>query len=233
MVPNSNQKPNLKQTFLILLAVIAWLAVLLQIALAVRTVTVAGQPPLVGVINTLSYFTILTNLIVAIVSTASALRGASNTVDTPDTFLTSPSTMSAVAVYIFIVGLTYSLLLRSIWEPTGLNAVLDVALHDVTPILYVLFWFFFVPKGTLRWSQPLYWLVYPVLYIVYCIVRGAITGRYPYYFVDVTLLGYPKALLNTALLFVGFWIVALIVVAIDRFVGRFRLERTSSHRASA
>jgi hypothetical protein len=224
---------NLKRFCLLLLAVIAWLAVLLQIALAVRTVTAAGQSPLVGVINTLSYFTILTNLIVAIVSTASALRGDPNTADTSNTFLTRPSTMSAVAVYIFIVGLTYSLLLRSIWEPTGLNAVLDVALHDITPILYVLFWFFFVPKGTLRWSQPIYWLIYPVLYVLYCLARGAITGLYPYYFVDVTLLGYPKALLNTALLFVGFWIVSLIAVAIDRFVGRSRLSRAASHHTSA
>jgi hypothetical protein len=231
MAPNTNQKPNLKQTFLIFLAVIAWIAVLLQIAVAVRAVTAAGQSSVVGVINTLSYFTILTNLIVAIVSTASALRGASNTVDTPDTFLTRPSTMSAVAVYIFIVGLTYSLLLRSVWEPTGLNAVLDVALHDVTPILYLLFWFFFVPKGTLRWNQPIYWLIYPVLYVLYCLVRGAITGKYPYYFVDVTLLGYPKALVHTALLLVGFWVVGLIVVAIDRFVGRSRLTPAVSQPA--
>jgi hypothetical protein len=97
----------LRRSCLILLAAIAWLAVLLQIALAVQTVTAEGQSPVIAVINTLSYFTILTNLIVAIVSTASALHGASNR---SDTFLTRPSTMSAVAVYIFIVGLTYSLL---------------------------------------------------------------------------------------------------------------------------
>jgi hypothetical protein len=215
-----------KQSFLILLAGIAWLAVFLQIAMAVRTVTAAGQSPLVGVINTLSYFTILTNLIVAIVSTASVRREA------PDTFLTRPSTLSAVAVYIFIVGLTYSLLLRSIWEPTGLNAVLDVALHDITPILYVLFWFVFVPKGTLRWSQPISWLIYPLIYVVYSLIRGAITGTYPYYFVDVTLLGYPKALVNTALMLIGFWIAGLVAVAIDRFAGRSRLNRTASQPTS-
>jgi hypothetical protein len=230
MAPTTNRKPNLKRTCLILLAVIAWLAVLLQIALAVRIVTAAGQSPITGVINTLSYFTILTNLIVAIVSTAAALH--SPTSNAPDSFLSRTSTFSAVAVYIFIVGLTYSLLLRSIWDPTGLSLVLDVALHDITPILYVLFWFFFVPKGTLRWSDPVYWLIYPVLYVLYCLIRGAITGLYPYYFVDVTLLGYPKALLNTALLLVSFWIVALIVVAIDRFVGRSRLNRTASRHAS-
>lgn len=222
-------KTNLKQAFLILLAVIAWLAVLLQIALAVRTVTAAGQSPVMGIVNTLSYFTILTNLIVAIVSTTSALRGASNALHASDTFLTRPSTMSAVAVYIFIVGLTYSLLLRSIWDPTGLSLVLDIALHDITPILYVLFWFFFVPKGTLRWRQALYWLIYPVIYVLYSLIRGAITGRYPYYFVDVTLLGYSRALLNTALMLVGFWVIGLIAIAIDRFTKRFRLNRRASH----
>jgi hypothetical protein len=205
---------KLKQSWLVLLSIVAWLAVLLQIAVSVKAVVTAGRSPLVGLINTLSYFTILTNLLVAIVCTESARHSDSNT------FLSRPSTLSAVAVYIFIVGVTYSLLLRSVWEPTGLNAVLDVALHDVTPVVYVLFWFLFVPKGTLRWSQPIYWLIYPLIYVVYCIVRGAITGIYPYHFVDVTLLGYPKALVNTALLFLGFWIVSLIVVAIDRFVGK-------------
>lgn len=230
MAPTTNQKPNLKQAYLILLAGISWLAVLLQIALAVRTVTAAGQSPLVGVINTLSYFTILTNLLVAIVSTASALRSAGS--NAANTLLTRTSTMSAVAVYIFIVGLTYSLLLRSIWDPTGLSLVLDVALHDVTPILYVLFWFFFVPKGTLRWSQPISWLIYPVLYVIYSLIRGAITGLYPYYFVDVKLLGYPKALLNTLLMLIGFWIVGLVVVVIDRFLGRPRLNRTTTQHSS-
>jgi hypothetical protein len=221
-------KTKLKQSCLLLLAVVAWLAVLLQIALAVRTVTAAGQSPVVGVINTLSYFTILTNLIVAIVSTASALRSAS---DISDTFLTRPSTMSAVAVYIAIVGLIYSLLLRALWDPTGLSAVLDTALHDITPVLYVLFWFLFVPKGTLQWSRAARWLLYPMLYMLYCLVRGAITGLYPYHFVDVTLLGYPKALLNAALVLLGFWLLGLIVVAIDRYAGRSRLARAASQPA--
>ena len=81
--------------------------------------------------------------------------------------------------------------------------------------MFLLFWIFFVPKGTLRWSQPLFWLVYPLLYVSYCLIRGALTGFYPYPFVDVTLLGYPKALLNTVLLLAGFWVVGLIVVAFD------------------
>lgn len=203
------------------MAVIAWLAVLVQIAVSANTVVANGQSAHVGIINTLSYFTILTNLLVAIVSTACALRGDA------DTFLTRPSTQAATAVYIFIVGVTYALLLRSVWEPTGINAVLNVALHDITPILYVLYWFIFVPKGTLRWAHPIYWLIYPLIYVIYSIARGAITGLYPYHFVDVTLLGYPRALTNTALLLIGFWIIGLVVVAIDRVMGRSNIGVSS------
>lgn len=205
--------PKLKKSYLLLVALIAWCALALQTFLAVQVVIGQGRPAWIGVANTFSYFTILTNLLVAIVCTASLLENRE------DTFLTRPSALSAVAVYIFIVGFIYSLLLRSVWNPTGLQAVADHALHDATPILFVLFWISFVPKGTLRWSQPLYWLLYPLLYIAYCLVRGALTGFYPYHFVDVTQLGYPRALLNTVFLVAAFWIVGLILVAIDRRIG--------------
>jgi hypothetical protein len=207
---------KLKQTSLVLIAVIAWLAVLVQIVSATKGLVADGRSPIFGVVNTLSYFTILTNLLLAIVTTACFLRGDA---DTP---LTRPSTQSAVALYIFVVGLIHTLLLRATWNPTGLNAVLDKALHDATPVLYVLYWFLFVPKGTLRWGLPVYWLAYPLLYVVYCILRGALTGIYPYHFADVTLLGYPRALVNAALLLLGFWILGLVLVAIDQLLARSR-----------
>ncbi|MBB5344505.1 Pr6Pr family membrane protein [Tunturibacter empetritectus] len=213
---------TLKQTSLVLIALIAWLAVLVQIISATKGLVADGRSLIFGVINTLSYFTILTNLLLAIVTTACFLRGDA------DTLLTRPSTQSAVALYIFVVGLIYTLLLRATWSPTGLNAVLDTALHDVTPVLYVLYWLLFVPKGTLRWSLPLYWLVYPLLYVAYCILRGALTGFYPYHFADVTLLGYPRALLNTAFLLLGFWVLGMVLVAIDRLLARSRSASTKA-----
>jgi hypothetical protein len=205
---------KLRIALLGLIAVIAWCALLLQTALVVRTVVAEGKSPLIGVVNTFSYFTILTNLLVAVVCTACLRRERSGT------FLTRPSTLSAVAVYIFIVGLTYSLLLRSLWNPTGLQAVADISLHDVVPILFVFFWIFFVPKGTLRWSQPLYWLIYPLLYVVYSLIRGALIGVYPYHFADPILLGYPRALTNAVFMLVGFWLLGLIVVGVDYLAGR-------------
>lgn len=199
-----------RRLYLAVMAIVAWLAVGLQIYLVVTIVIGRGEPPIQGVINALSYFTVLTNLMVAVVVSAAAVR------ENADTFLTRPSTMSAVAVYIFVVGLVYSLFLRSVWDPTGLQLAADVALHDVVPILYVLYWQIFVPKAKLHWKQPVYWLIYPMLYFLSCLVRGAITGRYPYWFADVTTLGYARVFANSAMLLLGFLLLGEIAVAIGR-----------------
>jgi hypothetical protein len=203
------------------LALIAWIAVALQIFLVVRVVTSEGRPFIDGVVNTLSYFTVLTNLLVALVTTATFMRGVNAG------FLTRPGTMTATAVYILVVGLIYALLLRSLWEPTGLQRVADEALHVATPVLYVLYWLVFVPKGSLRWSEPLYWLIYPIAYFVYFVARGALTGIYVYPFGDIGALGLSRVLVNAVLFLVGFLALGLIFVAIDRLLSRSRGEAIS------
>ncbi len=211
-----NGPERLRRLFLSIIAVLAWSAVTLQIFLTTRIVMDAGLSLMDGIVKTLSYFTVLTNLLVAVVVTASVLRGNS------DTFVTRPGTMSATAVYILVVGLIYSLVLRALWQPTGLQLAVDVALHDVIPILYVLYWLLFVPKGTLRWTQPVYWLIYPLAYIAYTLLRGGLGAQYPYPFVDVSALGYSAVFANIAMLLVMFLVLSLIVIAIDHLIVRLR-----------
>jgi len=208
----ANKTPA-QQAYLVILSVVAWVAVGLQIWLVMQTYAARGHSTISAVVHTLSYFTVLTNLVVALVTTASALRGDD------DSFLTRPGTMTAVAVYIFVVGLVYSLFLRSVWDPTGLNKLADVALHDAMPILYVLYWLIFVPKKNLTWTQPFYWLIYPMAYFLYALVRGEIIGKYPYWFADPTVLGYPRTLANSAVLLIGFLVLGEVAVSVGRWRG--------------
>jgi len=205
-----------QRLLLIVLTVVAWLAVALQIFLTTKAVLNQGLSTTHGIVKTLSYFTVLTNLMVAIVTTALLARGTQNT------FLTRPSTTSATAVYIAVVGMIYSLLLRAFWEPTGLQLVVDVALHDAVPILYILFWFSYVTKGTLKWIGPVWWLIYPLAYVGWTVLRGLHTGDYPYPFADVNALGYPTVFVNAAMILAGFLVLGLIAVAIDHLLGRRR-----------
>jgi len=70
-------------------------------------------------------------------------------------------------------------------------------------------------------------LLIPLIYVAYSLARGAIIHAYPYHFADPTLLGYPRALGNTALMLIGFWLLGLVVVAIDRRAGRLRDSQIS------
>ena len=88
------------------------------------------------------------------------------------------------------------------------------------PVLFTLFWWFYVPKGLLRVSHIGLWMLYPLLYFAYILLRGHLLGVYPYPFVDVEKLGYWQTFINAGGILAGFVAVALGVVAVDRLRGR-------------
>ncbi|PHA01424.1 hypothetical protein COE65_27185, partial [Bacillus sp. AFS051223] len=62
--------------------------------------------------------------------------------------------------------------------------------------------------------------IYPVLYFAYALLRGHSLGLYPYPFSDVEKLGYPQVLINASGILLGFVLIALVVVGLDRWRGR-------------
>jgi hypothetical protein len=175
------------------------------------------------VINYFSFFTILTNLLVALCATLPLL--APHT--TAGRFFWRPSIQSATAVYIAIVAITYSVLLRHLWNPQGTQKIADVLLHDVVPVLYVAFWIFLVPKFTLRWGDAVRWLAYPLVYMAYTLVRGYISHWYPYYFIDVDTIGLSRALIHAGGLLLAFLGLGLLFIAIGRWNARSSPARAS------
>jgi hypothetical protein len=203
------------------IAAIAWFALGLQLLLMVHQA--APGATVYAVVNYFSFFTILTNLLVALCTTFPLLAPRSTT----GQFFLRPSIQSATAVYIAIVGITYSLLLRHLWNPQGTQKVADVLLHDVVPVLYVLFWVFLVPKFTLRWSDAVRWLTYPLVYMAYTLARGYISHWYPYYFIDVDTIGLSRALIHAAGLLLVFFGLGLLFIAIGRWTARPSPARAS------
>ena len=203
-------------------AAIGWFGLGLQLRLAIgfslgRDLSVAH-----GVVVYLGFFTILTNILVALVFSVACLRPASSSV------LARPRTRSAALVYIAMVGIIYSLLLRHVWAPGGAQLITDRLLHDVIPPLYFVYWIVFVPKGELRWIDPLFWLAYPVLYFLYILVRGALIGSYPYSFLDAAALGYPRLAVNAVILLMAFLAAGYVCVGIDRAARPRKLSAPAS-----
>jgi len=203
------------------IAAVAWFALVLQLLVMVHQA--APGATVYAVVNYFSFFTILTNLLVALCTTFPLLAPRS----TVGRFFLRPSIQSATAVYIAVVGITYSLLLRHLWNPQGMEKVADVLLHDVVPVLYVAFWVFLVPKFRLRWSDAVRWLGYPLVYMGYTLVRGYISHWYPYYFIDVDTIGLSRAIIHAAGLLLAFFGRGLLFIAIARWSARSSAAQAS------
>ena len=192
--------------FLSVLAVLAWFALAAQLYIIMRYRTASVGATLV---QYFSYYTILTNIMIAWVCTVLFIRRE----DTSG----RKKVLTAILVYILTVGLTYNLILRSLWKPEGLQLLADNLLHSIIPLLYLVFWLIFVKKHTLQWNNFLPWLIYPLLYLIYVMIRGAIFGVYPYPFIDVAQIGYPKALLNAVMVTGVIVIFSLLSVGYTKF----------------
>jgi hypothetical protein len=199
-----------------LVALVAWFGVLLQLALSLQLAMANGKSVGDGLVIYLGFFTVLTNLLVAISLSWPLLRPHS----APGRWLQRPGVNSAITVSIAIVGLAYHLLLRHIWNPQGLQWLADVTLHYAVPLLCLVHWWFAVPPARMAWSAPLAWAAWPLAYLAYALLRGVWLQSYPYPFIDVLSLGYPQTLLNSAGLLVVFLLLGSVLVAISR--ARFR-----------
>jgi hypothetical protein len=140
-----------------------------------------------------SYFTILTNILVAIYFTAVVIRRKSR--KRP---FSSAGAFTAITGYITIVFLIYQIALRHLWQPEGLQWVVNELLHTVIPIAVIIYWYFNESSLPIRFQQIGVWLLYPLGYLIFILVRGRLSGFYPYPFVNVPALGLLRVLLNSA-----------------------------------
>lgn len=71
----------------------------------------------------------------------------------PFKWLLSKGTLTAITAFILIVGLVYQVALRGIWQPTGLQHIVDELLHTIIPLYVFMYWFFKVNKNDLPFFQ--------------------------------------------------------------------------------
>jgi len=212
---------NTIRSFATIGAAIGWLAVALQLYLIIvnRTASVPET-----IVRFFSFFTILTNILAAICFTTIATQSSKIW----DRFFSKPATLSAVTVYIFVVGIVYNIILRFLWNPQGLQRIADELLHSFIPIFFLVFWILFVPKNGLQWRVIFNWLLYPLCYLLFVLLRGASSNFYPYPFINVMAIGYRKAIINSVVLCGVFLALSALLVAIAKQMGK-RSITTQNH----
>jgi hypothetical protein len=199
-----------------LVAAIAWLGVLLQLYLSIRLALGNGKSLVGGLVAFFGYFTVLTNIFVALASTLPIIFGRSRV----GRWFGTGMVLGCATTAIVLVGTVYHLLLRSLWEPEGLQWIADGILHYAVPMALFVYWIWFPPGQRLPFWAPLAWCIYPVIYLAYALARGEVIGSYPYHFIDVATLGYPRVLLNSLGLLVVYAVIGGVVYGIARFRNR-------------
>ena len=82
-----------------------------------------------------------------------------------------------------VVGLVFAVLLRDV-DLGALLPWVNFVLHYVMPVAIVLDWLLKPPVAKLQAQHLALALVFPVVYLVYVVLRGASVGWYPYPFLN-------------------------------------------------
>lgn len=205
--------------FPVCIAILGWFALIAQFQINITSGVAPGGELLV---RYFSYFTILTNLLVAVCCTCIA----ANPQQGWGAFFSKTQTLTAITVYILVVGIVYNIILRFLWQPKGLQKLVDELLHSIIPVLFLLYWLLFINKQTLQWKQVFSWLIYPLIYLLFILIRGSFSGFYPYPFVNAGDLGIKKVLLNSIAITILFTIVGLLLIAAGKWQYRQHKEES-------
>lgn len=190
-------------------AALGWFAVVMQFVLMVQC---RVESLTETTIRFFSYFTILTNSLATLYLTVLWLKKPSFLL----TRFEKPGFLTAITLYIITVFTVYQFVLRGLWEPTGMQRLVDELLHTAIPLGMFLFWMAYENKKQVSWKSIPTWLLYPLGYLIFILLRGNCSGFYPYPFVNVTELGMEKVLTNSGILLLGFLIMAAVFVGVGK-----------------
>lgn len=189
----------------LIFALVGWFSIMTQYYLMIKNTQISFTE---ANIRFFSYFTILTNIIVAVYFTLQAFNSVPK--------IKKPGILTAITIYILIVGLVYQIILRSTWDPKGLQRLVDELLHTIIPILVLIYWYLYENKNRLNYRQILSWTIYPLLYLFYILIRGYFSDFYPYPFINVSDLGYFQVLLNSFGILLLFAALSMLFVRIGK-----------------
>ncbi|RVD31264.1 Pr6Pr family membrane protein [Mesorhizobium sp. M4B.F.Ca.ET.017.02.2.1] len=194
------------------------IGLVLQACITIPASMEAGRGFLGSVVFLFSFFTILTNIGAVLVHTS--LLSPSGYAWFPA--FAGSRLRAGVAVAISLVFIVYATVLARLWQPQGLFLLCDILLHYVTPALFVLWWLIAGADGTTRWRDISWWMVYPLAYLAYVLLRAPIAGEVPYPFLSVEKNGAASVAVSALATTGLFLLLCVIAVFADHWVARLR-----------
>jgi hypothetical protein len=117
---------------------------------------------------------------------------------------------------IAITGVVFATVLAPLVHLEGVPLAVTIGFHYISPWLTLLGWLLYGPRPRFTWGTVAAAFIWPLLWLVYTFVRGAIGHWYPYPFLDVDELGYAVALRNVVFVLLVAVVFAAGIKLIDR-----------------
>jgi hypothetical protein len=195
-----------------------WLTVLAVVAAVLVNGLVAYDsddgrfsPGIARFANTFAYFTILSNMLTGIVSYLLA-RG----VTVAEKWFRVLRMTSLIGIT--ITGIVYHTLLAGEWDPKGWALLGDQLAHTVVPLLALIGFVAFGPRGLIDARSVWLASIFPLAWSIFTLIRGDIVDWYPYPFTDVTKHGYGRVFVNMSAIAAVFLTVGFAFRAADRWL---------------
>lgn len=198
--------------------VIGLAGLVLQFCITIPASMDAGRGFLGSIVFYFSFFTVLTNIGAVLVH--ASLLSSSGYAWLPA--FAGPRMRAGVAVAIAVVFIVYATVLAQLWQPQGLFLLCDVLLHYVTPVLFVLWWLVAGADGSTRWRDMSWWVLYPLAYLAYALLRAPIAGEVPYPFLDAAKNGWTSVAIWSLAITALFLVLCVIAILADHGLARAR-----------
>ena len=180
--------------------------------------------PLERFFDWITYFTIWSNITVAVVMVVLFLK--------PDLFQRTDrvgflwrTLRLDSLIMIIVTGIVFNLLLAS--QKSGIDAVSNAMVHIICPIATFLVWLVAGPRGLIAIKTIPASLILPIIWLVFALIRGQIIGAYPYPFLDVATKGMASVLQFVVAIVVFAIILGLILFAIDALIRKIMGRSTA------
>ena len=177
----------------------------------------------------LNYYTVLSNIACAVFFALAHLRCETALRRGERDFAWRPRLEGALVFCIAVTGIVYATMLAPKEIAAGKFLTFEnLVLHYVGPSMVVLDWLLFSPKGRFRPGDPLRWLLAPLGYFGYILVRSTFAGdigttgsRFPYDFIDPAVKGgWGEMLWGVAYIALAMAALGYIVYTVDWLLAR-------------
>src|SRR5579872_813265 len=163
------------------------------------------------VVEYFSYFTVLSNILITAVFLSIGFLGPKRAGKEK----VIQALYGPAVLYMGITGIVYWTILHGGKQLTTDVEWITLVLHGLMPIMVTIAWLFFKPFFKYSWQHVAYWLLFPLLFVGYTLLRGPSAHWYPYPFLNPLLVGYTGVMVWTGGILAGGFVLGFLLIQLS------------------